>query len=423
MSETVVKVEGLHKKFCRHLKRSMFYGALDVARNMMGVNTDSSYLRKSEFWALKDVNCELRTGETLGIIGINGSGKSTLLRMITGIFTPDMGRIEVRGRISSLIAVGAGFHPHMTGRENIYLNGIILGMSRKEIDRKFDQIVDFSEIEDFLEAPVATYSSGMKVKLGFSIAMFCEPDILLVDEVLSVGDLSFRNKSLRQMAEYRKKANAIIFVSHSLEQVSKLCNRVIVLNKGELVYDGETYGGCAEYERLTRELRLGSHSGSHEVASGLVSTLEGYRSDFMAITGFGICDDNSVPLNEVPMHNNLNFYCDFEVRKNIGEIYVTLSVLDEQWTRNLIRVVSNDYNKFRFTGLKAGKYRIYTSMEEHHLSPGLYYPHIAIRDADSMETFDRVRTDSPFIVTSEAGIVDRGSVIHVEEKWKMEKLD
>jgi lipopolysaccharide transport system ATP-binding protein len=179
------------QKVLSELETKFLYGTHDVFRNMFSIPNDTGKLRKSEFWALDDVSFELKKGETLGIMGVNGSGKSTLLRLLSGIFPPDKGRISVYGKIGSLIAVGAGFHPHMTGRENIYLNGTILGITRNEIRKKFDSIVDFAEIGDFLEAPLSTYSSGMRVRLGFAIALHCDPDILLIDEILSVGDLVF----------------------------------------------------------------------------------------------------------------------------------------------------------------------------------------------------------------------------------------
>jgi lipopolysaccharide transport system ATP-binding protein len=244
--DVLIKVENLSKKFCRKLKKSMYYGAVDSIKSMLGIPLKTGYLRQEEFWALDDINFELRKGEALGIIGVNGSGKTTLLRLLTGIFPPDKGRVVIKGRVGALIAVGAGFHPHMTGRENIYLNGTILGMARKEIDEKIDEIIDFADIGDFLEAPVSTYSSGMRVRLGFAIAMHCEPDILLIDEILSVGDLSFRNKSMRKMAEFREKANGLIFISHNLEQVRVLCKNVIVLDKGRIVYYGPTHNGLVQ---------------------------------------------------------------------------------------------------------------------------------------------------------------------------------
>ncbi|MFQ5890954.1 MAG: polysaccharide ABC transporter ATP-binding protein [Gemmatimonadota bacterium] len=191
-----------------------------------------------QFWALRDVSVEAGRGEVLGLIGPNGAGKTTLLRLIGGISRPTRGDVRVRGRIGALISVGAGFHPELTGRENIYLNGAIMGMSRQEIDRKFDSIVDFAEIGQFLETPLKRYSSGMAVRLGFSVAVHLEPDILLVDEILSVGDAWFRRKSYERMKQLFRSGVTIIFVSHSLRAVEQLCERAILLDRGRIVYSG-----------------------------------------------------------------------------------------------------------------------------------------------------------------------------------------
>jgi lipopolysaccharide transport system ATP-binding protein len=248
MSDTIIKVEGLHKKFCRSLRRSMAYGSLDVGRSMLGISYDRGKLRHGEFWALEDVNLELKRGEALGLIGQNGSGKTTLLRLINGIFPPDKGRITVKGRIGALLAVGAGFHPHMTGRENIYLNGTILGMTKKEINQKMETIVDFADIGDFLEAPVASYSSGMTVRLGFSIAIHSNPEMLLADEVLAVGDLAFALKCYRKVAEYRKNGGSLILVSHGMQLVRNTCQKVMWINSGKTQRYGNTQEVCDAYE-------------------------------------------------------------------------------------------------------------------------------------------------------------------------------
>ena len=248
-NDTVIKVEQLHKKFCRHLRRSMVYGTLDVTRDMLGWPYDNGTLRPSEFWALEDVSFELKQGEALGVIGPNGSGKTTLLRILNGIFPPDRGCAAVRGRIGALIAVGAGFHPNMTGRENIRLNGTILGMSRQEITERFDAIVDFADIGEFLDAPVATYSSGMTVRLGFAIAIHAVPEILLADEVLAVGDLRFALKCYRKIAEYRRNGGALLLVSHSMQLVRNICHRTLWLEQGRVKRQGETQAVCDAYER------------------------------------------------------------------------------------------------------------------------------------------------------------------------------
>lgn len=238
--DIVVKVEGLGKKFCRNLRRSMYYGAADVLRSMVGMRTASSILRPEEFWAVDQVSFSLKKGETLGLIGVNGSGKSTLLRLLNGIYQPDTGRIEIKGKVGALIALGAGFHPLMTGRENIYLNGVILGMSKKEIDRKFDEIVEFADIGDFLDASVKTYSSGMYVRLGFAIAIQSNPDIMLVDEVLSVGDVSFQKKCFDKILDIKRNRTSFIFVSHSPSAVERLCNRAMLMKEGKMVFIGAT---------------------------------------------------------------------------------------------------------------------------------------------------------------------------------------
>ncbi len=196
-------------------------------------------LRRQEFWALRDISVDVRRGEVLGLIGMNGCGKTTLLRLIAGIFPPDLGETAIRGRTGALIALGAGFHPHMTGRENVHLNAAILGLSRQEIRDRFQAIIDFAEIGPFIDAPVSTYSSGMKVKLGFAIAINVQADLLLIDEVLAVGDMGFKIKCLnairRLMAD-----TAVVFVSHSMQFISSFCTRVMLLNGGQVVCDTDS---------------------------------------------------------------------------------------------------------------------------------------------------------------------------------------
>ncbi len=226
----------------------MLYGAKDIAKNAMGLSSNPGKLREGEIWAVDDVSFELKRGETLGIIGSNGSGKSTILKMLNGIYMPDKGKIEIKGKVGALIEVGAGFHTMLNGRENIYVNGAILGMSKKEIDRKFDEIVEFADIGDFIDAPVKHYSSGMVVRLGFAIASHCEPEILLVDEVLSVGDLSFAMKARKKIAEYMSKGGTTIFVSHNLQAVKNICSKVTWLSYGTIKDYGNTLEITSAYE-------------------------------------------------------------------------------------------------------------------------------------------------------------------------------
>lgn len=255
-NDVVVSVRNVSKKFCRKLRRSMAYGIEDLSRNLFSLKSSTSELRKDEFWALNDINFELKKGESIGLIGANGSGKTTLLRLIAGIFPPDKGEIIVKGRIGALIAIGAGFHPHMTGRENVYLNGTILGMTHKEINSKFKNIIDFAEIGDFLDAPVSTYSSGMRVRLGFSIAIHTEPDILLIDEILAVGDSYFKIKCYQRLSELIEKSVVFILVSHNPEAILATCQKAIYVSNGSVKGLGNVDTVMRIYEEDTAFNRL-----------------------------------------------------------------------------------------------------------------------------------------------------------------------
>lgn len=235
--DVLIKVEGVSKKFCRSLKRSMLYGLEDIARDTLDLPLKTETLRKEEFWAVDDISFEVKRGECLGIIGRNGAGKSTLLKILSGIILPDKGKVTVRGRVGALIEVGAGFHPMLTGRENIYLNGSILGLRKKEIDRKLDEIIAFAELEDFIDMPVKHYSSGMYVRLGFAIAAHVDPDILLLDEVLAVGDLAFTAKCLRHLSQHRPRC-AMLLVSHDMRAISRLSTAAIYIESGHTVFLG-----------------------------------------------------------------------------------------------------------------------------------------------------------------------------------------
>jgi lipopolysaccharide transport system ATP-binding protein len=225
----------------------MFYGIRDIGRNILGLSSQSETLKKSEFWAVDDVSFEINKGETLGIIGPNGSGKTTLLKMLNGIFWPDKGKITINGRVGALIEVGAGFHPLLTGRENIYINAAILGMTKQEVNEKYNEIVNFADIGDFINVPVKHYSSGMFVRLGFSVAVHSEPDILLVDEVLAVGDLNFHNKCMKKMGEISDRGTTIVFVSHDIPSVQRICKKCLFLNDGKLISNTQTNDVVNEY--------------------------------------------------------------------------------------------------------------------------------------------------------------------------------
>jgi lipopolysaccharide transport system ATP-binding protein len=246
MSDTVIRVENLGKKYIIGHQQQESYTALrDVIANKVKffgnlIQNPKSKIQNSqeEFWALKDVSFEIKQGDRVGIIGRNGAGKSTLLKILSRITEPTQGSIKIKGRVASLLEVGTGFHPELTGRENIYLNGAILGMSRIDIKRKFDEIVAFAEVEKFLDTPVKRYSSGMYVRLAFAVAAHLEPEILIVDEVLAVGDSQFQKKCLGKMEDVGKEGRTVIFVSHNMATVTTLCQRAIWLINGKVHQEG-----------------------------------------------------------------------------------------------------------------------------------------------------------------------------------------
>src|SRR5690554_414241 len=271
--EVLVKVENLSKKFCKDLKTSLWYGVKDIASGLSG-NQNERKLRPKEFWAVKDISFELRRGECLGLIGHNGAGKSTLLKILNGLINPDAGKITMRGRVGALIELGAGFNPILTGRENIYNNGAILGFTREEINKKIETIIDFAEIREFIDMPVQNYSSGMKVRLGFAVAAQMEPDVLIIDEVLAVGDLGFILKCFKTIDTILPRT-AIIFVSHNMPMISRICNQIILMDKGEAVFQGEDVG----------------------------KAIDKYYTRFADNESNVVFDDGSIELNEVKLLN------------------------------------------------------------------------------------------------------------------------
>jgi lipopolysaccharide transport system ATP-binding protein len=247
--EVLIRVENVSKKFCRDLKSSLWYGVQDIVGELLGRNGGQDHeLRPKEFWALRDISLELKRGESLGLIGSNGAGKSTLLKLLNGLLKPDQGRITVRGRMGALIELGAGFNPILTGRENIYVNAAVLGIPKRQVDRIIGKIIDFAELEEFIDTPVQSYSSGMRVRLGFAVAAQLDPDILVVDEVLAVGDAYFQRKCISYMKNlFHSHKTAVILVSHNLFTIEQVCDRVIRLDYGQIVARGQTRQVVSQY--------------------------------------------------------------------------------------------------------------------------------------------------------------------------------
>ncbi|MCV3214643.1 ABC transporter ATP-binding protein [Plectonema radiosum NIES-515] len=257
MSDTIIRVENLSKTYIlqhqeggnsyKALRDVIANGAKSIGRKLRHSSESKFNPTREEFWALKDVSFEIKQGDRVGIIGRNGAGKSTLLKILSRITEPSRGRIAIKGRVASLLEVGTGFHPELTGRENIYLNGAILGMSKAEIKKKFDEIVAFAEVEKFLDTPVKRYSSGMYVRLAFAVAAHLEPEILIVDEVLAVGDTQFQKKCLGKMEDVGKEGRTVLFVSHNMGTITQLCTKAIYLNQGQIKYVGDVNSIVSKY--------------------------------------------------------------------------------------------------------------------------------------------------------------------------------
>src|SRR3984957_5251199 len=281
MSESVIHVEGLGKRY-RVGERERYFALRDVLTRAFRAPFRKNGARRSTdyIWALKDVSLDVQQGEVVGLIGRNGAGKTTLLKLLSRITRPTTGFAEIRGRVGSLLEVGTGFHPELTGRENIYLSGAILGMGRREIDRKMDAIVAFAEVERFLASPLKFYSTGMQMRLAFAVAAHLEPEILLVDEVLAVGDAAFQKKCLGKMSDVAKGGRTIVFVSHQMSQIRRLCERVVWLDGGTIREVGPTVKVIADYEAALTERSRGV----------LTKTLDGSHSNVIDFISWELID-------------------------------------------------------------------------------------------------------------------------------------
>ncbi|MBA2380073.1 MAG: ABC transporter ATP-binding protein [Blastocatellia bacterium] len=325
---------------------------------------------RKEFWAVRDVSFDVERGEVLGIIGHNGAGKSTILKMLASITPPTSGEIIINGRLSALIEVGSGFHPELTGRENIFLNGSILGMTRREIATKLERIVEFAGIQQFVDTPVKRYSSGMYVRLGFSIAAHLDPDILLLDEVLAVGDAAFQAKCLKRIAELKESGTTIVFISHDLGAVERVCSRAILLDRGEIAAVGTANDVITKYQRADRSAAVRTSPEAHKNASEReveITSVEFYDGDGRAVSAVRTGEE---------LIARLTYRCDVPVKDAVFEFFV-LTLSDQ-----LICHFVSDPEEVG-TEIDRGVGLIEVKCEEFGLHPDIYYVDVTIRHATS----------------------------------------
>ena len=382
-SEVVLSVKGISKKFCRDLKRSLFYGVQDIASELTGLRTKNDKLREKEFWALDNVSFELKRGEALGLVGKNGSGKSTLLRIIAGLIKPDLGTVEITGRVAPLIALGAGFNPILTGRENIYANMAILGLSKQEIDERFDSVVEFAEIGDAIDAPVQTYSSGMAARLGFASAIHTEPDILLVDEVLAVGDIKFQSKCHRRLSQLRQKGTSFILVSHNSQVVLGVCDTAVYLVKGQQLKFGDIYSVISQYEQ---DLFASDYEQTLGIFQRPAKTA--IESNGLDITSLSFRNLQGEQITSLVSGQAVDLIIGCQVHKQLNNIITRINFYDTNYGSSPIQFLSN-YNDKENLDLTEGRHEIVIHMPYVCFKPGIYQMKIVIRN-NALFTLDYV---------------------------------
>ena len=386
-SDVVIRVEGLGKKYTLHHQQAEGYRALrdviaesakaagrrlnpfSLAGQLQRASRQGPEVpmhpREEEFWALKDVSFEIRRGERVGIIGRNGAGKSTLLKILSRITEPTTGRVEICGRVASVLEVGTGFHPELTGRENIYLNGAILGMTRREIRHKFDEIVAFAEVERFLDTPVKRFSSGMYMRLAFAIAAHLEPEILLIDEVLAVGDANFQKKCLGKIQEVGRLGRTVIFVSHNMIAIEQLCQRVFLVERGGLAMDNQ------EVRSVVKRFIFGKGPAGHSSCEWVNSGKE-LDNSWVKPLRFSIQDANGIPIaDSVSAKAQIWITVDVEVWQTDPALTVGYAIYSEEghllyWT------YQTDDDPSRWPKLSVGRCSLRSQLPCHLLNEGLY---------------------------------------------------
>lgn len=370
-NEILISCDRVSKRFCRDFKRSLRYGCYDSIRDILGLKNgfqSRGKLRKDEFLSVSDVSFELRRGESLGLIGRNGAGKTTLLKVLNGLIAPDRGCVSIRGRVGALIALGAGFDPVLTARENIMVNGAILGLSRSRIREVFDSIIDFAGIEKFVDSPVRTFSSGMKVRLGFAIAAHVDPDILLIDEVLAVGDLEFRRKCLKFVRNFAKNGGSSILVTHNLNQILSSCDRAILLENGKVAADGPS----SEVVHKATELQYESSSDS----DGMLSSKKWVASEgqsFAILAARVVDGDGGNPRSGKPAFLEMEILC----RERAEDLSWAAYFWTDDYSRRLLTLRGSDDGQVET--VDAGKtYLLSCKLPTLPLSPGRFGVRFAV---------------------------------------------
>ncbi len=388
----ILEIQSISKKFNIHHEGGSYLSLRDKLTEL----TKFKSSKKSDeiFWALKDVSFNVTPGESIGIIGKNGAGKSTLLKILSKITPPTQGKIISRGRIASLLEVGTGFHPELTGRENIYFNGSILGMRKKEIDAHFDEIVDFAGVEKFLDTPLKHYSSGMQLRLAFAVAAFLDPEILIIDEVLAVGDAEFQKKCLGKMEDVSKSGRTLLFVSHQLGMVSQLCNRGILLDKGQVLHSGKVDEVINEYTQLISGSNEFVNTKNEEKQVYAIQSVRSLNAERKANSSFA--HDESIQLEIT-----------FVARQELRNTHLLVAVNNRNGQRIFSSDAAFDHYKIEIDTPQI----LYLTIPKEFLTPGNYSFFVAIHSPNIIG-YDVKDHICPF------SVYDNGSeFVQYENKW------
>lgn len=409
MTRYSIQVEDLWKRFRKSSGNGLLWEALAArARSLLG----RGRAQDNTFWALQNVSLQVRPGEAVGIIGPNGAGKSTLLKVLSRILKPDRGQVRIHGRLSGLIEVGAGFHGDLTGRENIFINGAILGMTRQEVRRKFDAIVEFAGIRDFLDMPVKRYSSGMYVRLGFSVAAHMEPEVLLVDEVLSVGDVAFKARCMDAMRSFLRRGTAILFVSHNLGTVRRFCDRGVLLDHGQVRCTGSPDEAIAEYSRLITDLEQANPGGVENSNFAGRSQKDGPAR----IKAVRILDGRNRPTHTFTSGQKLRLEIDYEVEPSLaGKWEPNFSVSVHMFAAGLFYQFES-----RRDGLRVNPHAtsgtVAVELPELSLGEGMYQIGVALADEKGLPEHDWHDRAYRIRVMGD-GLTD--GVVHEQRTWEV----
>lgn len=428
MSRPIIEVKGLSKRY--NISHQRTYLALrDVFAEFLKrpfniLNPKSQRSSREDFWALRDVSFEVKRGEVVGIIGRNGAGKTTLLKLLSRITYPATGEICLRGRVGSLLEVGTGFHSELTGRENIYFNGAILGMKKKEIDRKFNEIVEFSGVEKFLDVPVKRFSSGMQVRLAFAVAAHLEPEILLVDEVLAVGDVQFQKKCLGKMKDVSESGRTILFVSHNMTAVSSLCKRTILIESGKIIVDADTQSAISKY--LDRNISAGLAISSKEL-EGRVEGIIKKDNPTIRFKEVALLDQNGRPRNDFNSGEPIILSATYECLTQVSDLQVIVYIVNTENEPILVTQNQDSESYATFSKVEPGTYCSQCIIPPNLFGQKRFYATIHLRHAaiehlilERILFFDVTFSGYNDVVSPHRTMAD--TYIRPQLKWETEKV-